>query len=85
MLGISMAAGIGFTVAIFVTGLAFQSQALQDQAKIGIFAASFIAAILSGIVLSIAARRSTPEELAIDAAEDAALFAEEPPAQVIPG
>jgi len=85
MLGISMAAGIGFTVAIFVTGLAFQSQELQDQAKIGIFAASFIAAILSGVVLSIAARRSTPEELAIDAAEDAALFAEEPPAQVIPG
>ncbi len=84
MLGISMAAGIGFTVAIFVTGLAFQSETLQDEAKIGIFGASIIAAVLSGVVLSIAARRATPAELAIEEAEDAELFAAEPAAQVVP-
>ncbi len=78
MLGISMAAGIGFTVALFVAGLAFTSPALQDQAKVGIFIASFGAAILSAIVLSIAAKRVSPEERALEAEEDAELFAEEP-------
>ncbi len=78
MLGISMAAGIGFTVALFVTGLAFDTTVLQDQAKIGIFAASIGAAIISGVVLSLAARRASPEELALERAEDADLFAEQP-------
>ncbi len=48
MLSVGMAAGIGFTVAIFVTGLAFPGAAeLQDSAKIGILAASAIASVLT--------------------------------------
>jgi len=44
-IGMGLVAGIGFTVSIFVTGLAFTDQALADQAKIGILAASFLAAL----------------------------------------
>lgn len=56
MLGISMAAGIGFTVAIFVTGISLTDPGLQDQAKIGIFAASLIAAVGAAVVLRTGAR-----------------------------
>ncbi|MBI2703879.1 MAG: Na+/H+ antiporter NhaA [Actinobacteria bacterium] len=58
MLAISMAAGIGFTVALFVTELAFEdSLAMRDQAKVGIIAASIVAAVLSAFMFSIAHRR----------------------------
>jgi NhaA family Na+:H+ antiporter len=43
ILGVSMLGGIGFTVALFVTELAFEPGALANQAKIGILAASAIA------------------------------------------
>lgn len=53
LVGLSMLAGIGFTVSLFVTGLAgFDDQALVDDAKIGILVASGIAAIGGLIVLS---------------------------------
>jgi Na+:H+ antiporter, NhaA family len=43
MAGVGMLGGIGFTVALFVTELAFDPGAVADQAKIGILAASMIA------------------------------------------
>jgi NhaA family Na+:H+ antiporter len=46
MFGVAICAGIGFTVALFVTGLSFHDAGLVDQAKIGILAGS----ILSGAV-----------------------------------
>lgn len=45
--GIGAVAGIGFTIALFVTGLAFPDPALQSQAKIGILAGSATAALLA--------------------------------------
>ena len=45
-------AGIGFTVSIFVAGLAFDDPGLQDQAKIGILAASVTAALLGAAILA---------------------------------
>ncbi len=43
--------GIGFTMAIFIAGLAFESQAhLLDTAKLGVLAASFISAV-AGLLL----------------------------------
>ena len=43
VLGAGFLAGIGFTVAIFVSSIAFDDPAVVDQAKMGVFAASLVA------------------------------------------
>ena len=45
-------AGIGFTVSIFVAGLAFDRQSETDEAKIGVLFASLVAALLGSAILS---------------------------------
>ena len=50
-IGMGFAAGIGFTVSIFVAGLAFESYAITDLAKIGILLASLVAAIAALLLL----------------------------------
>lgn len=57
--GVGMIAGIGFTVALFVTDLAFEDPANTDQAKIGILAASAIAGILGALFLRVVGRSPT--------------------------
>jgi NhaA family Na+:H+ antiporter len=55
--GIGAVAGIGFTIALFVTDLAFDDPELQQQAKIGILAGSALAALLAlGIFRFLSAR-----------------------------
>jgi NhaA family Na+:H+ antiporter len=76
MVGIAMAAGIGFTVALFVTGLAFTDVTTTDEAKVGILFASLVAGIGATVILRLAASRSSAAELAIEDAENAAFFAE---------
>jgi NhaA family Na+:H+ antiporter len=56
ILGIAVVAGIGFTVALFIAGLAFDDPASQDQAKIGVLIASVLAAVAGAGVLSTATR-----------------------------
>jgi NhaA family Na+:H+ antiporter len=56
IVGVGAVAGIGFTVSLFITGLAFDDVLLQDDAKIGTLAASIIAAIAGAAVLSLVAR-----------------------------
>lgn len=51
VLGLSLCAGIGFTVALFVTELAFADDTLVNAAKLGILAASVLAAILGYLAL----------------------------------
>jgi NhaA family Na+:H+ antiporter len=51
ILGAGALAGIGFTVSLFVTGLAFERPDLIAGAKIGILAASVLAGALGTIVL----------------------------------
>ncbi|TYB74308.1 Na+/H+ antiporter NhaA [Bizionia myxarmorum] len=52
IIGVSFLAGIGFTMAIFITSLAFASSPEYiDSAKIGILIASLIAAILGYVML----------------------------------
>lgn len=54
-IGMGLAAGIGFTVSIFVGGLAFETAAVTDLAKIGILIASAVAAVAALIVLYVSA------------------------------
>lgn len=59
VVGVSAVAGIGFTVSLFVTGLAFAGHVLQGQAKIGVLAASALAAVIGTMILLTGADRST--------------------------
>lgn len=51
LIGVGLLAGIGFTVALFITGLAFDDPALIDQGKVGILAASLVAGIIGAAYL----------------------------------
>lgn len=42
-LGLGLLGGIGFTMSLFIASLAYETQVLQDQAKLGIFVGSIIA------------------------------------------
>jgi NhaA family Na+:H+ antiporter len=57
LFGVAILAGIGFTVSIFISGLAFDDPRLIDEAKIGILIASLLAGLVGFLVL----RRVTPE------------------------
>jgi Na+/H+ antiporter NhaA len=50
-------AGIGFTVSLFVTELAFRDEALRDEAKVGVLVASTLAAGLGWVVFRLGVRR----------------------------
>lgn len=50
--GASVLGGIGFTMSLFVSSLSFADQALLTEAKIGIMAASILAAIWGAIVFA---------------------------------
>jgi NhaA family Na+:H+ antiporter len=56
IVGVAMLAGIGFTVALFIAGLAFDEVAVQDQAKVGILIGSVVAA-LGGVGVLLATTR----------------------------
>jgi NhaA family Na+:H+ antiporter len=53
--GVAAVAGIGFTVALFIAGLAFTDPVLADRAKLGIFAGSLLAGLAGYLIL-----RSSP-------------------------
>ena len=63
---VGMLAGIGFTVSLFITGLAFDQpgqEALDTQARLGILAASFLASTIGLFLLNFSTKKSadTPE------------------------
>jgi NhaA family Na+:H+ antiporter len=64
IVGLAALAGIGFTVSLFVTELAFTDEFLTDRAKIGIFIGSTAAGVLGYLLLRAS---PTPEE-ALDTA-----------------
>jgi len=47
------AAGIGFTVALFIADLAFENQELQNIAVVAVIAASVVSAVLSALILKL--------------------------------
>ncbi|WP_421945049.1 Na+/H+ antiporter NhaA [Pedobacter sp.] len=51
MIGVSLLAGIGFTMSLFISGLAFSNPQYVEQAKYGILIASVLAGILGTLVL----------------------------------
>jgi NhaA family Na+:H+ antiporter len=57
LLGAATVAGIGFTVALFIAGLAYpDSPALLDQAKVGILAGSLVAGVAGALILRLTPR-----------------------------
>jgi NhaA family Na+:H+ antiporter len=62
--GLALAAGVGFTVSIFVAGLAFPDETVVDDAKIGILLASAVAALAAIVVLGIGSRQAGADERA---------------------
>jgi Na+:H+ antiporter, NhaA family len=61
LVGIGLAAGIGFTVALFITELALPDPQDQSAAKLAILLASVLAAAISTVILR-NGRRQTPEK-----------------------
>jgi len=51
IVGLAAIAGVGFTVSLFITGLAFDSAVLADRAKIGIFVGSFASGVVGYLIL----------------------------------
>jgi len=61
IVGLAAIAGVGFTVSLFITGLAFDSAVLADRAKIGIFVGSFASGVVGYLIL----RSTQPSDTAI--------------------
>jgi NhaA family Na+:H+ antiporter len=57
LVGVAALAGIGFTVSLFITSLAFRTQPVQDAAKVGILIASLLAGLLGALLLAQSRRR----------------------------
>ena len=66
LIGVSALAGIGFTVSLFVTGLAFPDEARQGTAKLAVLTGSAAAAVLGSALLALASRRGSGEALTSD-------------------
>jgi NhaA family Na+:H+ antiporter len=57
VIGAGALGGIGFTVSIFIAGLAFEEGPMVDDAKVGIFVASIASGLLGAVLLVTLARR----------------------------
>jgi len=57
ILAVGFIAGIGFTMSIFITHLAFLSEEVISAVKLGVFGASFVAAVI-GVVLLLRVKRN---------------------------
>lgn len=61
--GAAWLGGIGFTMSLFISGLAFQSTAMLDNAKIAILTASMVSAAVGYLILRTAAVHRAAESL----------------------
>ncbi len=61
-----MLAGIGFTVSLFLSGLAFDQPRFAEQAKLSILVASVFAGALGYLLVRLAARREAGMESRVD-------------------
>jgi NhaA family Na+:H+ antiporter len=58
VVGVGVVAGIGFTISLLITDLAFAGGGLEQAAKVGILAASVLAGVIGALVLGVG--RSSP-------------------------
>jgi NhaA family Na+:H+ antiporter len=60
VLGVALLCGIGFTMSLFIAGLAFEGDALQlaKQSRLGILCGSLVAGAAGYLVLRLASRRA---------------------------
>ncbi|MBA3289716.1 MAG: Na+/H+ antiporter NhaA [Acidimicrobiia bacterium] len=58
VLGIGDLAGIGFTVSLFIAGLAYESSELEADAKVGILLAAVVATVVGTAILLATSRRA---------------------------
>ncbi|MDP9493728.1 MAG: Na+/H+ antiporter NhaA [Actinomycetota bacterium] len=56
IVGLALLAGIGFTVSLFITNLAFDNRVLADMARVGILAGSLISGLLGALLLRVTAK-----------------------------
>jgi NhaA family Na+:H+ antiporter len=63
--GISLLCGIGFTMSLFIGGLAFTSDHYLDEVKIGVLGGSLVSALFGSLVLLFAKRAPHPESLGL--------------------
>ena len=68
VLGVAFLCGMGFTVSLFVSGIAFDHASLVDQAKIGVFGASLLAGVAGYLFLRYTGARTATDSQ--DAQED---------------
>ena len=57
--GVSWLAGIGFTMSLFISGLAFTAEASLLAAKVGILAGSLVAGLIGSVLVRTALRRAS--------------------------
>ena len=60
VVGVGAVAGIGFTVSLFIAGLAYADPVLLDASKIGVLGGSVVAAVIGVAALLVVARGSAP-------------------------
>jgi len=58
LVGVAALAGIGFTVSLFIAGLAFDAPRLEGDAKVGILLAAVVAAVAGVAILFLTDRRT---------------------------
>jgi NhaA family Na+:H+ antiporter len=80
-MGAAAVAGIGFTVSIFIAGLAFDDDQLVDEAKVGILVASLLASGIGALFIQVGLRKGSagPIEANGDEGEGAAPLTETTP------
>lgn len=62
IVGAGLIGGVGFTVSLFITGLAFTDNVLVEEAKVGVLAASLIAGLAGYLFLLLMSRENKSRE-----------------------
>jgi len=76
VLVVGCVAGIGFTMAIFVAGLAFQSAAMLGAAKLAVLLASAMTAVVSMLIGRVLLPQTQPPEVAATTPDEAEISSE---------